>query len=156
MEFNSHIYESMQHVDLTKEADNLLMVLDQLGNPEEVLKPLVADKKMAQATRTFNPIHIAQALILNISNGIAYLIFSILYLLLFSGILLVVAKIFIPEVGLYYKKDKYLIFGTADNIDTLEILGDWFFPVMLSAIIAFYFIITLVLKFKRNINNKKQ
>jgi len=153
MEINSHIYEGMQHVDASNEVESLLLILENLGAPEEVLKPMVADKKMEQATKTFNPIHIVQALILNISNGIVYIIFSILYFFLFTGILLIVLKIFLPETGLFYKENKYFLLGLIDEKDANEILGNWFIPVMLISIAVLYFVITLLLK--RNINNKK-
>jgi len=148
MEFNSHIYEGVKNADKAKEVDTLLSVLDKLGIPEEVLKPLLADKKIEQATRTFNPIHIFQALILNISNGITYVIFSIMYLFLFSGILLIIAKIFIPEVGFYYKENEFFILGLVDNNEAPEILVNWFIPVMLITTIILYFLITLLLKIK--------
>ena len=58
MEINSHIFEAIQHENGAKEIDLLLDTIDKLGIPEEVLKPLVADKKLEQATKTFNPIHV--------------------------------------------------------------------------------------------------
>ncbi len=154
MEFNSHIYEGMKNANKTNEFDSLLIVLEKLGAPEEVLKPLVADKKMEQATRTFNPIHIFQALILNIANGISYIIFGILYFFLFIGLLLVFIKIFLPaKTGLFYKENEYLIFGFTDNSNAIEILGNWFIPVVLASVTVLYFSITLLLRLKRK--NKK-
>ncbi len=158
MEFNSHIYEGTVNTDITNEVDNLLAVLDKLGLPEEVLKPLVADKKLQQATKTFNPVHLIQALALNITNGISYVIFSLLYLFIFSGIFLIIAKIFNPNVGMYYKGNEFRVLGLIKNIDTneyTEILGYWFIPAMLIAIIVLYIITTLLLKLKRFINHKK-
>jgi len=86
MEINSHIYESLENKKNENENENeielILDIIERLGIPEEVLKPLVADKKLEQATKTFNPIHIFKALILNFTNGISYVIFFILYLFL--------------------------------------------------------------------------
>ena len=106
LEFNSHIYESMQGSNKESEIDSLLDVLQKLGAPEEVLTQLVADKKLEQATKTFNPAHIFKALALNISNGISYTIFAILYLILGIGVFSIGAKIFYPDkVGFYvYEK----------------------------------------------------
>lgn len=159
MEFNSHIFEAMNHNNQGNEIDILLDILDKLGTPEEILKPLVADKKLEQATKTFNPIHIFKALILNFTNGISYVIFFILYLLLFGFVFLIYAKISNPaEVGLYYKDNTMMVLGipsNANEIGVTEILGNWFIPVMLLSIVVFYLLITLLLKLKKSINRKE-
>ncbi|MFD2832362.1 DUF1700 domain-containing protein [Gramella sp. AN32] len=72
LEFNSHIYEGLSRKNQEKEMDRLLDIIDKLGDPEDILKPLIADKKLEQATRTFNPIHLFRALALNITNGVSY------------------------------------------------------------------------------------
>lgn len=164
MEFNSHIFESIQHNKEKNEIDALLDIIEKLGTPEEVLKPLVADKKLEQATRTFNPIHVFKALILNFTNGVSYIFFFVLYLFLFGFVFLIFAKIFNPSlVGLYMKKESFSVFvlgivSPDDQIrnQTSEVLGNWFIPVMISAIVLFYFLITLLLKFKKSINQKSQ
>nr|WP_315223391.1 hypothetical protein [uncultured Flavobacterium sp.] len=162
MEFNSHIFEAIQHKNDTNEIDSLLDIIEKLGAPEEVLKPLVADKKLEQATRTFNPVHVFRALILNFTNGISYVIFFILYLFLFGFVFLIFAKIFNPEhVGLFIKEHSASIFVlgmmSPENklhSNAVEILGNWFIPVMILSTFLFYFLITLLLKFKKSINQK--
>jgi len=158
MEFNSHIFEAIQQKNSINEIDLLLDILENLGVPEEVLKPLVADKKLEQATKTFNPIHIFKALVLNFTNGITYIIFFFLYLLLFGFVFLIFAKIANPsEVGLFYKDSSFLVLGISDNTNQVgikEILGNWFITVMLVSTVVFYFLITLLLKFKKSINQK--
>jgi len=124
------------------------------------LKPLIADKKLEEATRTFNPIHLFKALALNISNGISYLIFGILYLSLFGFVFLIYAKFNNPdEVGLFMKNDSFIVLGKLSkgylqNPNISEVLGNWFIPVMLISIILSYLLITLLLKLKRSINKK--
>lgn len=158
MEFNSHVFEAIQQKNGINEIDLLLDILENLGIPEEVLKSLVADKKLEQATETFNPIHVFKALVLNFTNGITYIIFFILYLLLFGFIFLIFAKIINPsEVGLFYKDSSIFVLGLSNNTNQAgikEILGNWFIPVMLVSTVAFYFLITLLLKFKKTINQK--
>lgn len=164
MEFNSHIFEAIQHKKETNEIDALLDIIEKLGFPEEVLKPLVADKKLEQATKTFNPVHVFKALVLNFTNGISYIFFFILYLFLFGFVFLIFAKIINPSlVGLYMKKDSFSVFvlGIINPEDQTknqisEVLGNWFIPVMLLSIVVFYFLITLLLKFKKSINQKTQ
>jgi len=162
MEFNSHIFEAIQHKNETNELDSLLDIIEKLGSPEEVLKPLVADKKLEQATKTFNPIHVFKALVLNFTNGVSYIFFFIMYLFLFGFVFLIFAKIINPSlVGLHMKKESLSVFvlGITSSHDqiknqTTEVLGNWFIPVMLLSIIIFYFLITLLLKLKKSINQK--
>ena len=164
MEINSHIYESLENKKNENENENeielILDIIERLGIPEEVLKPLVADKKLEQATKTFNPIHIFKALILNFTNGISYVIFFILYLLLFGFVFLIFAKIIYPaEVGMFVQNNKIIAMGyisMEDNQNVKEILGNWFIPFTLICIIVFYFFITFLLKFKKTINKQKK
>ncbi|MBV8252357.1 MAG: hypothetical protein JO154_07090 [Chitinophaga sp.] len=158
MEMNSHIFEAIQHNDKINEIDSLLDILEKLGPPEEVLKPLVADKKLEQATKTFNPIHVFKALALNITNGIAYIIFALLYLLLFGFVFLIIAKIVYPsQVGMYYKANTLFVLGiteaTVQN-GVQELLGNWFIPAMILAIVLFYMVLTALLKLKKNLNHR--
>lgn len=158
LEFNSHIFEGLVHKRQKNEIVKLIDILDKLGNPEEVLKPLIADKKLEEATRTFNPIHLFKALALNISNGVSYLIFGILYLSLFGFIFLIYAKLNNPDgVGLFMKNNSFMALGKLNdgylrNPNIYEVLGNWFIPTMIFSILLFYLLITLLLKFKRSIN----
>lgn len=160
LEFNSHIFEGLAHKHQKNEIVKLVDILDKLGNPEEVLKPLIADKKLEEATRTFNPIHLFKALILNITNGVSYLFFAILYLSLLGFIFVIYAKIKNPDqVGLFMENNSFLALGRVNksylqNPNISEVLGNWFIPVMLLSIILSYLLITLLLKFKRTINKK--
>ncbi|MCA1919484.1 MAG: hypothetical protein LDL38_08810, partial [Flavobacterium piscis] len=71
-------------------------------------------------------------------------------------------KIINPSlVGLHMKDDSFSVFvlgimSQEDKIKnhTHEVLGYWFIPAMLLAIVVFYFLITLLLKFKKSINQK--
>ncbi len=156
MEFNSHIYESMQSKKSKSELDTLLNAIDKLGSPEEILKPLIADKMMDKATKSFNPLHILQALTLNITNGISYIIFAVLYLFLGSFIFLIFAKIFKGnQIGMFFKDGSFKLLGLTSNTNGYEeVLGNWFITVMLLTTAVLYFIITLLLKLKRTINKK--
>ncbi|WP_412850762.1 hypothetical protein ACL0VS_01080 [Chryseobacterium sp. PMSZPI] len=158
MEINSHIYESTSRISEESEILNLKNTLSRIGIPNEVLKPLIAEKKLNQATRTFNPIHIFQALTLNLSYGIIYCVFFILYLFLFSFVFLIFAKIFVPDhVGFYYKKGEIFQYGgfiQNEHLQQYEILGNWFIPVTLVLAIAFYFTIVLLLRLKKSLKTK--
>lgn len=155
MEFNSHIYEGMARGENRPEVEHLLGVLEKLGAPEEVLKDLVAQKKLEQATKSFNPIDVFKALVLNIGNGILYVIFAILYLSLFAFVFLIYAKITTPaEVGLFFENGNFRALGKInpayiEGSQIVEVLGGWFIPVMLLSTVVLYFLITLLLRLKR-------
>ena len=154
MEFNSHIYEGLQRDSNDLEIEKLINILDKLGNPEEVLKLTVADKILVKATKTFNPIHIFKALVLNISNGISFILFSLLYLLLLIFGFLIIQKILYPnEIGLFQKKGKFLVLGRTSDASVTEVLGDWFIPTMILCATILYFVITLALKLKQKIKS---
>lgn len=152
MEFNSHIYEGIQNTHEGEEVEKLLKITQSLGDPEEVLKSLVAEKKLNQATRTFNPMHIFQAIFLNIKSGIIYTVFAILYIFLFGFGILMIFKIMNPaETGLFFENGKFLALGRVRTTDenVTEVLGNWFIPVMFFSALTLYIIITLILKITR-------
>jgi uncharacterized membrane protein len=152
MEFNSHIYEGLQNEGEGEEVEKLLKITQGLGDPEEVLKPLVAEKKLEQATRTFNPMHIFQAIFLNIKSGIIYSIFAILYICLFGFGILMYLKFKNPDqTGLFLIDGEFVALGTLRTSDTsvTEVLGNWFVPVMFFSALVLYIIITLILKLTR-------
>lgn len=160
MEMNSHIYESLANNNSENdERISLLAVLDKLGDPKIALKPLIAEKKLNQATRTFNPVHVFQAIVLNLSQGLIYVIFFILYIFLLAFGFLIVAKIFYPDnFGFFYKKGVIFQFGgyvSDQNIINHEILGNWFFPVTFGLAVFFYVLITLFLKLNKILKRQR-
>ncbi len=159
MELNSHIYEHMQQNTITDEVENMLAILKRLGAPEDTLVSLIADKKLSQATKTFNPLHIIKALSLNISNGFVYILFSLSYLFLFIFIFLVFAKLLYPDnTGLFIGENK-INFGFISNLTAnsfTEVLGNWYIPVILLAGMIIYLFITILLKLKYRLKHKKQ
>ncbi len=159
MELNSHIFESMQINKLQDELANLLNTIEKIGVPIEVLKPLIADKILEKATQTFHPIDVFRALMLNISNGLIYVLFSILYLFMFTFVFLIVTKVMYPEhTGMFYKKNEFFSFGLIpldQNRIENEILGNWFIPVTILLAVLFYAFITLLLRLKTYYNKNK-
>jgi len=157
MELNSHIYEDLQQHGGGNEVESLLNVLEKLGRPEEILQPLVADKKMEQATRTFNPVHVIKALVYNVTNGISYFIFLILYVLLLGFVILIGAKFIYPDhVGLFYNPGHVFIYGVSSaDYHQFEVLGNWFVPVTMLLTVVVYFILTFLLKLKQTLKRSR-
>jgi uncharacterized membrane protein len=151
MEINSHIYEAIQRERHEDEVKDILSITDNLGSPEEFLAPMIAEKKLAQASRTFKPRHVWQALKLNFSRGFLYAILSLLYLLLSVFGLLIVVKIVKPSnTGLFFQEDSFKAFGyVSDAVGMNEILGYWFIPLAILSAIIFYFLITLLFRLRR-------
>lgn len=155
MEINSHIHEGMQKSSATHgEREALQHILDQLGKPEVVFKPFVAERKLQQATSTFNPLHVMKALVLNISNGFIYLVFSLLYLVQLTFVFMIGAKLVYPdEVGLFFKNGSFQVLGIAasdaQQQGLVEVLGNWFIPVMLVVTVLFYLLSTSLLRLTR-------
>ena len=150
-EFNSHIYEGMTRAKAENEIDALLEITEKLGTPEEFLKPLVAKKKLNQAVKTFNPKDVFLAIVLNIKNSLIYPVFAVLYLFLFSFLIVIFTKLLSPtHTGLFFSSAGFRGFGYIREISGLtEVLGYWI--ILLSVIIAsvLYFIITLLLRITR-------
>jgi len=152
MEINSHIYEATQGMPADQEIEQLLDTLEKLGAPEEVLQPLVANKKVLQATRSFRPRHIIQALYLNINNGIGFIIFSLVYLLIVVLGLLIPLKLIYPEkTGLFIRNDHFFGFGYVTELKPglTELLGSWFIPTVFFFMGVFYFLNTLLFRLLR-------
>ena len=151
MEFNSHIYEGILSSDIEDEVEKLLNVIEKLGNPSEILAPIVADKKLHQATRTFNPKQVLQALRLKIRYSLTMGFIGVLYLLLFVFTLFIPLKIFAPDnTGLFYKQGSFGNFGFINNPeDYQELLGYWLIPAVLAIAILMYFGITMLLRLWR-------
>jgi uncharacterized membrane protein len=149
MELNSHVYEATHTAPPENEVDVLMDVLEKLGAPEEVLQPVVAHKKAQQAGRSFNPRHIIQALYLNISNGVGYIIFAIIYVLIVIFGLLIAIKLISPtHTGLFIKDGHFFAFGYTTILPdrVTELLGNWFIITVIALMGAFYFLNTLLFR----------
>jgi hypothetical protein len=149
MELNSHIYEATHMAPPAIEVDTLVNTLEKLGAPEVVLQPAVAYKKIQQAGRSFNPVHIFQALYLNISNGVGFLVMGVIYLLTFAFGSLAVIKVISPvHTGLFLKGGQFFAFGYTHDLPPglIELLGDWFIVAVLVLMGIFYFLNTLLFR----------
>lgn len=151
MEINSHIYEGTVNCSEANEVNVLLDVLEKLGSPEEFLTPLVARKKLDQAVRTFNPVDMVKAIVLNLKNGVRYTMFGLLYLFLSVFIFLSVSKILYPgNTGLFYDESGFAGFGFILNTSGFsEVLGYWIIPLSILTAAFLYLCITLMIKISR-------
>lgn len=149
MEINSHIYEGLTRKTSGTELHNLQIILSALGKPSVYLKPYIAELKIKQAQQSFSPIPLFQAVVLNLRNSVKYLAMGVLSLLLIVFIIVLVGKLIFPDqVGLFISKD-VLVLGAIDG-DTPEVLGQWFFPFVISAILGIYALLHILLRVGKN------
>lgn len=150
LEINSYIYEYLEANNEKDELENILNVVKRLGPPEETLKETIASKKITQAVKTLNPKHLIMALLLNLRNGLIYILLFILFLLFLCFPVLIVFKILYPQiVGMYVGENSFFVGSTSHHSNTKEILGNWFIPVMVLAATTIYALIILLLKLSK-------
>jgi hypothetical protein len=151
LEVNSYIYEYTQNNQDVGEMTSLLNILERMGDPEVTLKEVVAAKKIDQAVKSYKIKDLFQALILNLKNGVVYIILFCMSLLLVTFPILIVMELIYPkETGLHIS-DKSFFFGyNSHNSEATEFLGNWFVPVVITMAVAFYFSIIFFLKLIKN------
>jgi len=154
MELDSHIYESMARYPKQDEVSTLLYALEKLGEPEQFLPAVVAERKLAQAGKSFNPAHIASALALNIGRGfiktVLFIISSLLYLFSAALIILSVLKLFSPRhTGVFIDESSHISIAWLQTVrpGTRELLGLWFTPAAIITAALIYVINTILLKY---------
>ena len=154
-EISLHIIDSMQASKKETELDRLRDALDRLGDPENYMKPMIADYAVEFATSTFQPYHVFLAIVQNIGMGIERTLrssfFFLLYLTLFLFVFLFVSKIVFPShTGLFFQNGGFHAFGCLSNPQgDSEQLGGWLFPLVILGFSLDYLLITLLMKLTR-------
>ncbi len=153
MELDSHIYESMARNPKEDEVTTLLYALEKLGEPEAFLYDVVAERKLNQARKSFNPLHIASALALNIGRGfiksVLFIIIGLLYIVSFACAALAVLKPFFSDkIGLHTSSNGDFVAGWINTHAPghRELLGLWFTPVFIILAVLLYVINTFLLR----------
>ena len=154
MEMNSFIYEGMRYSDEENELTSLLNIIDNFGDLEKVLEPIVTERKQDPDTRTFNPIRGLKALLLNIQKGVFAICIAICYIGIVGLGISLLAKILFPDqIGMFYKANEYFVLagvpGNGINELEYELLGDWYIPVFLLGMGAIYIFIALIMRFEQ-------
>lgn len=153
MEITAHLEESIQHQQGEDELKAVKAAIHKLGAPEDFIQPLVEERKMNKASRTFKPGHVLSAFLAGtgntILNMIKYCTLSVLYSPVLLFILLAIAKLVSPQKVGYYTNEagKMVFFGyTTVTVSGKEQLGYWIVPVFLGMALIIYLFVTGMLR----------
>ena len=141
--------ELEQHaMDALAAGANAGEALERLGEPEDFLPDLVAEKLRTRAARSFQPVHIFRALALSASTGITGLALSSLaglgYAIALLALIMGVMHLIDPDLaGAYRMPDGQTLIGFGKSPDDVDILGNWFSPAAFAVAVGLYLILTL-------------
>ena len=152
LEIQDHLLESFKQEAGDKEAEKLLNAIDKLGDPEEYLRPMIADRLLSSASSTLNPKTVFKGLYYdlfgNIKSFLLSLAFSLGYLTAFVFAVLSILKIFFPDnIGFFINENGGVLIGIigGESLKT-DILGFWVVPLGLLASLIIYLVLTRNLK----------
>lgn len=138
-ELEDHLAESFSLAQEAGEIARLDAAIRRLGEPEDYLRPLVADGLIERATARLDPVALARGLYHAIRLGSARMAvgvaFAIGYLTLFAFIAMALLRpLWGGHVGLYRWPDGTIQFGfLRDTTAAVDLLGDWTIPAVLAA-----------------------
>ena len=136
LEIQGHLLESMEDASTDSDSSKLMDAIDRLGEPEDFIKPMIADKLLLDASKTFNPRNVFMGLFFNlhssIKRAVLTMIISLGYCFLFCIAVMTIMKIIIPShVGVFLPEN-----GGITTVGILvnpgphkEILGFWTIPI---------------------------
>lgn len=148
LELESHLRESIRQDASGREVERVLNGIDRLGEPEQFLRPLVADRLLKEGRRTYNPLAIGKGLGLALSRGLRWAALSILfaggYLCSFLLILMALLKpVFPRHVGYFTYASGGWGFGFLANVQgATEHLGYGMIPLALGTGLLLYAALT--------------
>jgi hypothetical protein len=145
LELETHILDAMAGTP-AGEAD-ARAALAQLGDPDDFIPQLVADRLRARAGRTFGPGDVLAAIgrtaVTGIRGLVTALVMSVGYLTSAVLVLLGVMKLTTSQdVGVFRLSTGQLFIGADNNVDGVDLLGVWFAPLAIVAGIVLYLLIT--------------
>lgn len=156
LEIQDHLLESFKQETGESEAHRLLDAIAKIGEPEDFIKPIVADKLLVKASKTYNPKTIVTGLFYYLSISAKHfllaLLFSLGYVTAFIAGVMALLKPFFPNnVGLILYEGGDFVLGV--DVDTTgavgEVLGYWVIPIGLTAALLIYLGLTRLLSVLR-------
>ena len=143
LEIQGHLLESMEDASTDSDSSKLMDAIDRLGEPEYYIKPMIADKLLLDASKTFNPRNVFMGLFFNLHTSIKRAVLTMV--IAFMTIL----KIIMPgHVGIFLPTN-----GGGTTIGLLvnpglhkEILGFWVIPIGVVCTVLLYTGLTRLLR----------
>lgn len=152
LEIQDHLLESFKQETGNNEAEKLLNAIDKLGDPEEYLRPMIADRLLSSASSTMNPKTVFKGLYYDlfgdIKSFLLSLAFSLGYLAAFVFAVLSILKIFFPgNIGFFINETGGILIGIiGGELLKTDILGYWNVPLGLLVSSIIYLVLTRNLK----------
>jgi len=153
LEIQGHLLESMEDASTDSDSSKLMDAIDRLGEPEDYIKPMIADKLLLDASKTFNPRNVLMGLFFNLRTSIRRAVLTMIiglgYFFLFCIAVMTIMKIIIPShVGIFLPE-----YGGSTAVGILvspephrEILGFWTVPIGVVCTVLLYTGLTRLLR----------
>lgn len=148
-DLEQHVLESIGAQTATGDpAQQLKAALERLGRPIDYLHPVLGERYIARATRTYSPVAVWKGLLHTTLAGggrlLAASLFGLGYLFIAVFVIIALSKPFWPDnVGLFRAPDGKIAAGIlAGTAGYQEVLGWWSVPVALSLAMLIYLLLT--------------
>lgn len=155
-DLEAHVADSMAAASGGSELGRLDLALSRLGQPEDYLRPLLADQLIERGTQTYSPVTIARGLSYSVLAGsrrtMIALGFGFGYLLLaiFAG-MAILKPLWGDHVGVFRNADGTVSAGIVTRVDgAQELLGWWSIPIALLLAALLYVALTKGLRTLRH------
>lgn len=144
-----HVLESIGAQTATGDpAQQLKVALERLGRPIDYLHPILGERYISCATRTYSPVAVGKGLFHTILAGggrlLAATLFGLGYLFIAVFVAIALSKPFWPDnVGLFRAPDGTIAAGiVAGTAGYQDVLGWWSVPIALSLAMLVYLLLT--------------
>jgi hypothetical protein len=142
--------ELEQHaLEAVADAGGAPAALARLGDPDDFLPDLVADRLRARASRTFSPLDVARALGRGAGAGIAGFVLSVLagvgYVVAVCAAAMGIMRLVDPgSAGIFRLDDGRMLIGFGETLGGTDISGPWFSPLAIAGGVMLYVVLTSV------------
>lgn len=159
LEIASHLRDSIDHQESPAETERLLLAMEKLGDPEDFVRTLVADRLLTTGGRSLNPKAILLGIYYSLYGGVRIAVlavfFGIGYALSFTFAAMALLKFIFPHnVGLFLNGGNEFTLGATLRPEAVapEVLGWWIVPLALLAAALLYVGLTKALRFLKTRN----
>jgi hypothetical protein len=159
LEIQGHLLESLHDGEGATEIERLLDATERLGEPEEYLRQLMADRLLAKGTRTLHPVVVARGLFFSLFGGMWRVLLTIVtglgFLASFAlAVLALLKPVFPRHIGLLLLDGGGIVLGAASDPSHVksDALGYWFVPLGLAAAFFLYVVFVQLLRVLRRMS----